>query len=354
VFQVNAATTDPCDAENDFICDWVYDATENEALAEAINWFVERPLKVVLILLVAWGLNRLVGRAIARGESRMVVASEKKLREHQSELADAGGIGPPEGEERRRSIEMTQATNEAKQRARTIASILRSASTAVIYTIAILMALGEFDVNLGPLLAGAGIAGIAIGFGAQSIVKDFLTGFFMLVEDQYHVGDGVDLGEASGTVEEISLRTTKLRDVNGTLWYIPNGEIRRVGNHSQQWARVVLDIEVAFGTDLERASQVIKEVADSVWSEHVAKATIIEEPEIWGVERFGESAIVMRLACKVEPGEQSATARLIRARLIAAFEREGIEIPFPQRVVWTKEAPDHSAAAPSPLDPEME
>jgi len=249
---------------------------------------------------------------------------------------------------------MAQATNQAKQRARTIASILKSTSTAVIYTLAILMALGEFDINLGPLIAGAGIAGIAIGFGAQSIVKDFLAGFFMLVEDQYSVGDGVDLGEASGTVEQISLRTTKVRDVNGTLWYIPNGEIRRVGNHSQQWARVVLDIEVAYGTDLDRASQVIKEVADSVWIEHVANATIIEEPEIWGVERFGESAIVMRLACKVEPGEQSATARLIRARLIEAFARAGIEIPFPQRVVWTKEAPHHSKEAPGPLDPETE
>jgi small conductance mechanosensitive channel len=198
------------------------------------------------------------------------------------------------------------------------------------------MALGEFDINLGPLIAGAGIAGIALGFGAQSIVQDFLAGFFMLIEDQYAVGDIVDVGEASGVVEGMGLRTTRLRDVNGTLWYVPNGQIQRVANKSQQWARAVLDIEVAYDTDIELAKRVIKETADSVWNDHLPKATIIEEPEIWGVEMFGESAIAIRLVVKTEPGEQFSTAREIRGRLIVAFTREGIEIPFPQRVIWTR------------------
>ena len=155
------------------------------------------------------------------------------------------------------------------------------------------------------------------------------------------LGDIVDLGEASGVVEAISLRTTQLRDVNGTVWYVPNGEILRVANKSQQWARAVLDIEVAYDTDIDHAKRVIKEVADSVWDEHLAKATIIEEPEIWGVEMFGENAIAIRLVVKTEPGEQFNTAREIRGRLVKAFDREGIEIPFPQRVIWTrqKEAP---------------
>ena len=179
-------------------------------------------------------------------------------------------------------------------------------------------------------------AGIALGFGAQSIVRDFLSGFFMLVEDQFAVGDIIDVGEASGVVENISLRTTQVRDINGTLWYVPNGEIHRVANKSQQWARAVLDIEVAYDTDIENASRVIKEVADQVWHEHAANATIIEEPEIWGVEMFGESSIAIRLVCKVEPGEQWMTSRVIRRRVKEAFDREGIEIPFPQRVVWTR------------------
>ncbi|MDJ0925811.1 MAG: mechanosensitive ion channel family protein [Acidimicrobiia bacterium] len=336
MYQVDSATTDVCSGENDFICDWVYDVTGNETVAEVVDWFVERPLTVLLIWAVAIVVNRLVRRAISRGEDRMVRDREKRLEERRAEEVEDGRFEDMELKARQKAIELTQATEQSKQRARTLGSVMRSAASAVIFTFAILMSLAEFNVNLGPLIAGAGIAGVALGFGAQSIVKDFLSGFFMLVEDQYAVGDIIDVGEAAGVVEEIGLRTTQIRDVNGTLWYVPNGEIHRVANKSQQWARAVLDIEVAYDTDIELASRVIKEVADEVWHEHVANATIIEEPEIWGVEMFGESSIAIRLVCKVEPGEQWATSRLIRGRVKAAFEREGIEIPFPQRVIWTK------------------
>jgi small conductance mechanosensitive channel len=337
VFQVDLTPTEVCDGGGDFICDWVYDVTGNEALAEALGWAVERPLKVLLILVAAWLLNRLVRRAIDRAEARMVRDRERRLVERQDEEVRDGRFAELELKARQKALELTQATEQAKQRAKTLGSILRSTATVVIYTIAILMALGEFDVNLGPLIAGAGIAGIALGFGAQSIVRDFLSGFFMLVEDQFAVGDIIDVGEASGVVENISLRTTQVRDINGTLWYIPNGEIHRVANKSQQWARAVLDIEVAYDTDIEKASRVIKEVADEVWNEHAANATIIEEPEIWGVEMFGESSIAIRLVCKVEPGEQWMTSRVVRRRIKEAFDREGIEIPFPQRVIWTRQ-----------------
>lgn len=342
MYQVDT-TTDICNSGTDFICDWAYDVTGNEAFAEALDWVVERPLKVLAILGVAWILNRIVRRAIGRAEARMVRDREKRLRERQEEEVRDGRFATLEMKAREKALELTQATEQAKQRAKTLGSILRSTATAVIYTIAILMSLGEFDVNLGPLIAGAGIAGIALGFGAQSIVKDFLSGFFMLVEDQYAIGDIVDIGEASGVVEAISLRTTQIRDVNGTLWYVPNGEIHRVANKSQQWARAVLDIEVAYDTDIDEATRVIKEVADSVWEEHLAKATIIEEPEIWGVEMFGESAIAIRLVVKTEPGEQFMTARVIRGRLVEAFAREGIEIPFPQRVIWTRHKEEPAA-----------
>lgn len=339
VYQVETAAAEACAGGDDFICDWIYDVTGNEDLAEALGWFVERPLKVLFILLTAWVINRIVRSAIGRGERRMVRDREQKLLERKEEEVSDGRFESMEHKAREKNLELALAAEEAKQRAQTLGSILRSTASAVIFTIAILMALGEFDINLGPLIAGAGIAGIALGFGAQSIVKDFLSGFFMLVEDQYAVGDIVNVGEASGTVEAISLRTTQLRDVNGTLWYVPNGEIRRVANLSQQWARAVLDIEVAYDTDIAKATQVIKEVADSVWEEHLPKATILEEPEIWGVERFGESAIAIRLVVKTEPGEQFMAGRVIRGRLVDAFAREGIEIPFPQRVVWTRHEP---------------
>lgn len=339
MYQVDATAGDVCNGGADFICNWAYDLTGNETLAEALGWIVERPFKVLVILIVAWLLNRFARRAIDRAEQRMVRDREKKLLERREEEVQDGRFDSLQMKARQKAIELNLATEAAKQRAKTLGSILRSTTTAVIYSIAILMALGEFDIDLGPLIAGAGIAGIALGFGAQSIVKDFLSGFFMLVEDQYAVGDIIDVGAASGVVEGISLRTTHLRDVNGTIWYVPNGEILRVGNKSQQWARAVMDIEVAYDTDISLASRVIKEVADEVWNEHLENATIIEEPEIWGVEMFGESAIAIRLVVKTEPGEQWATGRVIRGRLVEAFGREGIEIPFPQRVVWMRNEP---------------
>lgn len=335
--QSETTASEACNGGSDFICDWVYDLTENETLAEALGWIVERPLKVVLILVVAYFFNRIIRRAIARGEERMIQDRERKLLERQAEEVEDGRFEDQELRARQKAQELTIATEQAKQRARTIGSIMRSAATVAILTFAILMSLGEFDINLGPLIAGAGIAGIALGFGAQSIVQDFLAGFFMLIEDQYAVGDIVDVGEASGVVEGIGLRTTRLRDVNGTLWHVPNGQIQRVANKSQQWARAVLDIGVAYDTDIEKASRVIKAAADEVWHEHIPSATIIEEPEIWGVEMFGDNAISIRLVCKVEPGEQWMTSRIVRRRIKEAFDRENIEIPFPQRVVWTRD-----------------
>ncbi|MDJ0496372.1 MAG: mechanosensitive ion channel family protein [Acidimicrobiia bacterium] len=336
MYQVDSTTTEVCAGDDDFICDWIYDLTGNEAVAEAADWFVERPLTVLLIWVVAFVANRLVRRAIIRGEDRMVADREKRLAARQAEEVEDGRFEDSELKAKQKASELALATEQAKQRARTLGSVMRSAASAVIFTFAVLMSLAEFNVSLGPLIAGAGIAGVALGFGAQSIVKDFLSGFFMLIEDQYAVGDIIDVGEAAGVVEAIGLRTTQIRDINGTLWYVPNGEIHRVANKSQQWARAVLDIEVAYATDIEKASRVIKEAADEVWHEHAPNATIIEEPEIWGVEMFGESSIAIRLVCKVEPGEQWATSRVVRGRIKEAFDREGIEIPFPQRVIWNR------------------
>jgi moderate conductance mechanosensitive channel len=199
-----------------------------------------------------------------------------------------------------------------------------------------MMCLAELEVNLGPILAGAGIAGVALGFGAQSIVKDFLSGMFIVIEDQYGVGDIVDVGEASGVVEEVTLRSTRLRGLDGTTWHVPNGEIRRSGNKSQYWARVVLDVPVAYEADISVASALIKSTADEVWRGCEA-GEILEEPELWGVEDFGDNFIAVRLVMKTLPGSQWTMARTLRARLKQAFDREGFEIPFPQRTVWLRE-----------------
>jgi small conductance mechanosensitive channel len=338
---IGATLTESCGPDPSFICELLFDTTGNEDIAEFGDVLLPA-FRAVLILLIGWVINRIAHRLINRSVTSLIERQEHSYQKARAEAASREADSE-QSESRlesllalaQRRVELSAIQLErSKQRAQTVGTVLRSGASLVIFTIAALMALSEFGVSLGPLIASAGIIGIALGFGAQSLVKDFLSGIFMLVEDQYGVGDIVDVGDASGLVEEVKLRTTKIRDVHGTLWHIPNGEIRRVGNKSQEWARAVLDIEVAYDTDLAHASRVIKEVADSVWRANLETATVLEEPEIWGVENFGPDAIAIRLALKVEPAEQFRVAREVRRRLKAAFEREGIEIPFPQRTVW--------------------
>jgi small conductance mechanosensitive channel len=336
--------TDACGVDPGWWCERFYDLTGNETVAEIAQIVLGKLLVVIFILFLAYLANRVLRTVIMRTTDRVVARNQERETAAAAE-AEAAAV-PDEHEDeftaaRRLKNALARATKveRASQRANTLGALLRSLATIVIYLIAAVTILGEFDINIGPLIASAGIVGIALGFGAQSLVKDFLSGIFMLAEDQYGVGDIIDVGDASGIVEEVSLRVTRLRDVHGTVWWVPNGEIRRVGNKSQQWARAVLDIDVAYDTDLAHAMSVIKRVADGVWADRLEKATVLEEPEIWGVERFGDNAISIRLVLKVEPAEQWSTARLVRGRIKEAFDGEGIEIPFPQRTVWMKTDP---------------
>ncbi|MDH3540288.1 MAG: mechanosensitive ion channel family protein [Acidimicrobiia bacterium] len=357
LLQTPAELTDACGSDPGFLCETVFDFTESETIAEIADASVP-VTKVLLIFLAAWVLGRIVRRLIDRSINRVIESQGQKTTaaedETPAEVDDAGRFETLLELTRRRAERTAIQAERARRRTETLGSVLKSVASLIIYTIATLMALSEFEVNLGPLVASAGIVGVAFGFGAQSLVKDFLSGIFMLVEDQFGVGDIIDAGPAAGVVEVVSLRTTQLRDVNGTLWHIPNGEIVRVANKSQQWARVVLDIEVAYDTNIKHAMTTIKQVADGVWRQAIPNATIIEEPEIWGVESFGANAIAIRLAVKVEPGEQWATSREIRRRLKERFDEAGIEIPFPQRTVWlhevTNEVAPATVAAPVDVD----
>ncbi|MFP5334850.1 MAG: mechanosensitive ion channel family protein, partial [Actinomycetes bacterium] len=214
----------------------------------------------------------------------------------------------------------------------------KSISTGVIAVVVVLMVLAEFSINVGPLIAGAGVLGVALGFGSQALVKDFLSGIFMIVEDQYGVGDVVDLGEASGSVEAVGLRVTRLRDVNGTVWYVRNGEVLRVGNMSQGWARAVLDVEVAYGEDLGRVHDVLREIGADLKADEDWAHLVMEDPEVWGIEALSADSVVVRLVVKTVPLEQWTVARELRRRIKARFDREGIEHPFPQRTVWMRHA----------------
>jgi small-conductance mechanosensitive channel len=188
------------------------------------------------------------------------------------------------------------------------------------------------------LLAGAGIAGVALGFGAQTLVRDFISGLFILIEDQFGVGDHINVGEASGQVTRMTLRITSLRDVNGNLWHIPNGEITHVANESQVWARALLDIEVAYEADLREAQQIIADVAAAVWTDPEFEGAILESPEVWGVQNLGADGVAIRLVVKTVPAMQWRVQRELRLGIKEAFDNAGVEIPYPQRTVWLRES----------------
>jgi small conductance mechanosensitive channel len=321
-------TSSPC-TDDQFVCQAAMDFTDNEKVAEVADVVIGTPLAIAGILLLGlvarFVLHRLVDRIIRKAEVGV-------LPDRVSRMA----MGSAKGREASDHRDTVVATRRV-QRAQTMGSLLKSIITGIITAIVVTMVLAEVNVNVAPIIASAGILGLALGFGAQSLVSDFLSGIFMIFEDQYGVGDVVDLGEASGTVEAVSLRVTRLRDVNGTVWYVRNGEIMRVGNMSQNWARTVLDIGVAYSEDLVKVRRVLQEVAHDLWEDEEFKGVIIEEPEVWGVEALSPDAVTVRVTLKTAPLEQWSVAREMRQRIKARFDYEGIEIPFPQRVVWHRD-----------------
>ena len=279
----------------------------------AWEWFVATPGAIALIVVVGLVFRMFVGRAIDKLIDRT-----------------ANGIPSSIAGTRAGSLlaEITPAATERrKQRARTMGSLLKSITTGLILAVVVVMVLSKLGIDVAPILASAGIVGVALGFGAQNLVKDFLAGIFMIIEDQFGVGDSVDLGEASGTVEAVSLRVTRLRDVNGTVWYVRNGEILRVGNESQNWARTVLDITVSYDSDLSQVQEVLADEAHRLYLDEHFRSMVLEEPEVWGVERFDKDGAVVRLVLKTAPLQQWPVARALRQRIKARFDAEGIVIP---------------------------
>jgi small conductance mechanosensitive channel len=314
-------TTEACGADPGIVCEAVFELTDNRTLARFAEWLTTVPFHILLIVVGAMVVNRLARRAISRFVDRLV--RERTV----PDLEDVPLIGAISTRAVAGLERLTERTERSRQRAETLGALLRSLATGTIFVVALLLVLGELDINLGPLIAGAGIAGVAVGLGAQSIIRDFLAGMFIVIEDQYGVGDVVDVGDVTATVERVSWRTTWLRDVEGSVWVVPNGNIRRVANKSQLWSRTVLDVSVTYDTDLDRAMAVLKETADEVWRAELPKARIIEAPEVWGVEAFSDSSITLRLVVKTEPGAQWRVAREIRTRLKPAFARAGIGVP---------------------------
>jgi moderate conductance mechanosensitive channel len=298
------------DSQSDsWTCAAVYNWTGNETLAHTATWLIGKPLAILVIALIAVLVRWLASKAIDRVVRR-------------AENASLGG--GRSGHNRRAA------------RARGLGSLLKSITTTVVFGIAVVMVLDELGMNVAPILASAGVLGLAVGFGAQNLVKDFLSGVMMMIEDQYGVGDEVDLGEAVGTVEHVALRVTRVRDVDGTVWYVRNGEILRVGNASQNWARTVLDVNVGYDQDLRRVRELLEEVAHGLWDDEDYRDVILEEPEVWGVQALTPDWVTVRVTLKTAPLKQWGVAREMRERIKARFDHEGISMQVPQRLAWHK------------------
>jgi moderate conductance mechanosensitive channel len=284
-----------------YVHDLLRQVGASEFIARTVQFIVVRPLEILLIVVVALVAGRL-GARVARRTVRSL----------------------------RNRTRLDSLSPRASLRVETIGTLVASLWRGVVWIIAGLTILGVLGINLTPILAGATVIGAALGFGAQSLVRDFLSGFFIIAEDQYGVGDAIAVGETkaiTGVVEEVNLRITRVRALDGTVWYIPNGEIRKVGNSSIEWARAVVDIVVPLGTDVERASTVAGEesaavVADPAWASMCQGA-----PELWGVDSMDPTAVTIRVVVRTATGQKDTVARAIRSRVSARLQHEGIVSP---------------------------
>jgi small conductance mechanosensitive channel len=308
------------------------------AHVQAVGWsrlvrdhtdvLVERPLRILLVVVLAFVARWLAHRAINRmtrprdGQPPRVLSPLRERVDPSGWMQSVGLVS-----ERR------------NQRAATIGSVLKSISSAIIFSLATLLVLGDLGVQLAPFIAGTSIIGVAVAFGAQNLVKDFLSGMFMILEDQYGVGDVIDFEKATGTVEAVGLRVTQLRDIYGTVWYVRNGEVLRVGNMSQGYAQLVLDVPIAADADLDRANAALAEAAmqmrhDPSWAEE-----FLGDPVVQGIESLGRDEVVIRLVARVRAARQWAMSRELRARVRAGLAQRNV----PAQVAEPADAdPDHA------------
>lgn len=291
------------------------------------HWFIEVPIRIVAYVALALILRYLLHRMIDRATTGRAVKANS---------------GEVEGQARKPPLlrylrDRTSATESSvrlaerrQQRAQTIGSVLKSTVSIVLLVWAVLAILSVLGVNIAPFIASAGVVGLAIGFGAQNLVRDFVTGVFMLLEDQYGVGDTVDVGDVVGEVQSVGLRITTVRDIDGTLWYVRNGEIARVGNMSQDYAVARVEVPVALTADVDQAEQVALDAANqAVADPHIARK-VLGEPEMLGVQEFSADQVTLRMTVKTRPNAQWSVQRRLRREILRAYDENGIDLPYPQ------------------------
>jgi small conductance mechanosensitive channel len=268
-----------------------------------VPWLLNHGIKILIIAIATWLLNKITCRIIIRAVRIAVVADDNTSED---------------GE---------------KKREDTLIRIFTGATRIAFLVIAILMILQEAGIEIGPILAGAGIVGLAFGFGGQYLIRDIISGLFIILENQYRIGDVINVDSTGGLVEDISLRQTTLRDLNGTVHHIPHGEIKRVSNLSKKYARVNLDIGISYSSDLEHVIKVINRTGNELAEDPLYKDLIISPPQFLRVNDFADSAIIVKVLGDTKPLKQWEITGELRKRIKIAFDKEGIEIPFPQRVI---------------------
>lgn len=255
-----------------------------------------RPIQILLVVLGAMVITRIASRLVRRSVQRLVA----------------------------RSTARGETTAAATNRAETLAGVAASLVRVAVWTIAFLLILDTLGINPGPLLAGASIVGVAVGFGAQYLVRDFLSGFFVLAEDQFAVGDVITVADVTGTVEEVNLRVTRLRATDGTVWFVPNGEIRKVGNSAKEWAVALVDVTVPAGADLAVATAAIGEEMAAVADDEALAEAVLGAPEVLGIESMGTDGFTVRVSVKTKPGQRARVAREVRARIGSRLRNDGL------------------------------
>ena len=274
-----------------------------------VNWFVRSGVRILVIALLAWLVMRLVGAGVTHLEEELGCDAAADLN-----------------------------AQERLKRAHTLGALLRNAVTVLVTSIAVLMVLRELTIDILPILTGAGVAGLAVGFGAQTLVKDLIAGFFLILENQVRVGDVAQINGTGGLVEAIRLRTIVLRDLTGTVHVFPNGSITTLSNLTKDFSFAVLDVGVAYKEDTDRVVDVLREVADGLKADAEHGAAILEPLEVLGVDAFGDSQVTIKVRLKTVPLRQWAVGREFRRRIKKAFDAQGIEIPFPHLSVYFGEA----------------
>jgi small conductance mechanosensitive channel len=280
------------------------------------HWLSGTPLKVIVTVVAGLAARWLVHRLIARLLRSGAVKTSPR---------------PDDAVPRRKVMVLAHATGVMRERQRqrltTLGTLLRSIATVVIFVVTLLTVLQEVGLPLAPLLTSAGVGGVAIAFGAQSLVKDFISGIFMIAEDQYGVGDIVDTGEVIGEVEDVTLRITRVRDFSGVIWYVRNGEIIRVGNRSQGWSTALVDVPVPYDEDLDKVLPLIREVAQAMNDDETWSRRLLDEPEVVGVESMTGGVVTVRIVARCAANENVPVSRELRERVKATLDRAGIRAP---------------------------